>query len=148
MSLRPQQRIRIRAIVLFRRGSEVLLVDHLDEIDGPVWGVPGGGVEYGERAEDAARREALEEVGVEPAALRMLSIFENLFEYEGETGHEVCFAFEADATGTAIAAVDVVHGQESDGSPMLLRWVDEEAVRSRARITWPAALPDLVLRLR
>ncbi len=144
MSLASQQRIRVRAIVVFRRGIDVLLVDHLDEVDGPVWAVPGGGVEFGERAEDAARREAMEEVGVEPDTLRLLSVFENLFEHAGKLGHEVCFAFEADARGTALATADVVHGQESDGSPLLLRWVSEAELMNGLRPTWPQALTSLV----
>lgn len=142
MALIPH--IRARAIILFRRGSDVLLVDHDDPVEGLVWGVPGGGVEFGERAIDAARREALEEVGVDPGQLRLLSVFENLFEYAGEVGHEVCFAYEADATDLSIAEKQVFEGQESDGTTLLLRWVSQAEVASRSRPTWPAALAELV----
>jgi ADP-ribose pyrophosphatase YjhB (NUDIX family) len=133
--------IRVRAIILFRRGSDVLLVDHEDPVEGLVWGIPGGGVEFGEHALDAARREAIEEVGVDPGELRLLSTFENIFQYAGETGHEVVFAYDADATALPIAAKDVFEGQESDGTPLLLRWVKEADVA--ARPTWPAALVAL-----
>jgi len=138
------QRVRVRAIVLVRRGEDVLLVDHFDATDGLVWGVPGGGVEFGERAEDAARRELLEESGIVAKELRLLSIFENIFEHAGETGHEICFAFETDATGTPAATLDVIDGQESDGAAMILRWVSVAEVLEHRRITWPAAIPELL----
>lgn len=136
--------VRVRAFVLVRRGTEVLLVDQFDSIDGAVWGVPGGGVEFGERAEDAARRELLEETGIAAGQMTLLSVFENIFLHGEETGHEVCFAFETDATGTEAADVESIAGQESDGSPMLLRWVPAAQVAAGRRVTWPGALPKLV----
>jgi ADP-ribose pyrophosphatase YjhB (NUDIX family) len=139
--------IKVRAIVLLTRGKEVLVVDHTDQHDGLVWGVVGGHIEFGERAEDAARREAMEETGFEPGELRLLSVFENIFEYAGETGHEVCFAFKADARGTALAKTDYASGQESDGSPLLLRWIHSNEIANGARVTWPHALRELVLQL-
>ena len=140
------QRVRVRAIVLVRRGEDVLLVDHFDAIDGLVWAVPGGGVEFGERAEDAARRELLEETGIVAKELQLLSIFENIFEHDGETGHEICFAFAADAIGTLAAMQEVVEGQESNGAPMVLRWVSAAEVLQRRRVTWPGAIPELLSR--
>ena len=74
----------------------------------------------------------------------LLSVLENLFEHAGKLGHEVCFAFEADARGTALATADVVHGQESDGSPLVLRWVPEAELKNGLRPTWPQALTSLV----
>jgi 8-oxo-dGTP pyrophosphatase MutT (NUDIX family) len=59
-----------------RLGGRVLLVDESERVlliherleDGSThWLTPGGGIEDGERPRDAARREALEETGVEVA---------------------------------------------------------------------------------
>jgi hypothetical protein len=48
-------------VLFLRRGNGG---DHPDE-----WAFPGGGVESGESAEDAARRETMEEAGYEPHKL-------------------------------------------------------------------------------
>lgn len=48
--------------ILFNGAGEVLLVRHSYQAPGR-WMLPGGGLRRGEPAEDAARREALEETG-------------------------------------------------------------------------------------
>jgi ADP-ribose pyrophosphatase YjhB (NUDIX family) len=50
------------AVVVVRRGDRFLLVQEASH--GNVWYLPAGRVEAGERLEDAAHREALEETGV------------------------------------------------------------------------------------
>ncbi len=52
--------------------GEVLLIRRRD--DG-LWDVPGGRVEPGEATEAAARRELLEETGVEAGPLELLAVF-------------------------------------------------------------------------
>ena len=55
----------------------------------------GGGIEFGERSDVAVRRELLEEIGAELAELSLLTVIENLFEFEGEAWHEIVFVYEA-----------------------------------------------------
>lgn len=49
-------------VLLIRRGRAPML---------GAWGLPGGGQELGETAEEAARRELLEETGLEVGALKL-----------------------------------------------------------------------------
>ena len=50
--------------ILIRRGEEYLMIKRASEPDKGLWSVPGGMVEIGEKAEDAAVREAKEETGL------------------------------------------------------------------------------------
>jgi TDG/mug DNA glycosylase family protein len=62
--LEPVPRQAARALVLDRAGR-VLLVEFRDEQGQAWWATTGGGVDEGERVEDALRRELLEEAGLE-----------------------------------------------------------------------------------
>jgi ADP-ribose pyrophosphatase YjhB (NUDIX family) len=55
----------------------------------------GGHVEFGERAEQAVRRELREEIGQEIRDVRLVQVLENLFTLDGAPGHEIVFVFEA-----------------------------------------------------
>ena len=56
------------------------------------WSPPGGYLEYGERPEDCAIREAKEETGIDVAEVRFLAITNDVF-VEGK--HHVTLWFEA-----------------------------------------------------
>jgi 8-oxo-dGTP diphosphatase len=50
--------------ILIRKDEEYLMIKRASEPDKGLWSVPGGMVEIGEKAEDAAVREAKEETGL------------------------------------------------------------------------------------
>jgi 8-oxo-dGTP pyrophosphatase MutT (NUDIX family) len=79
------------ASVIADGGGRVLLVKHgYGELN---WELPGGGGEPGESAEEAARREAREEVGIEIAIARLTGVY---WEPEKRAHH---FVFKAHAIG-------------------------------------------------
>jgi len=66
---------------------------------------PGGGIEHGERAGDAVRREMREELDTEIADPELIDVLENIFEYGGETKHEIVFLFRARVLDDRITSV-------------------------------------------
>ena len=65
--------------VVCLRGDEVLLVRRGTPPRLGEWSLPGGRIEYGERAIDAARRELMEETGVTADLHGVLDVVDGLF---------------------------------------------------------------------
>ena len=63
----------LAALAVVIRDDHVLLVQRRNEPDAGLWGFPGGHVDLGETALDAAVRELAEETGVRARALRYLT---------------------------------------------------------------------------
>lgn len=103
----------------------------------------GGGVEFGETAEDALRREFMEELGVRLDDVELLGVRENIFTYEGEPGHEIAFIFAVESAELDAVALDAELHVLDEGSPV--RWVPIAEVRDGRRTLFPEGAPELLL---
>jgi len=74
---RPKERPRIRVAVLLRKEDQILLVQH-HKYGATYWLLPGGGLEFGESLEECARREVLEETGIEIAVGDLIHVSESI----------------------------------------------------------------------
>lgn len=93
------------------RATEVLLVRRNKEPYLGKWSFPGGSIEPGETSREAARREALEETGVEVEVLDVADVIDSIHPpRDGRPGYHYCLIdFLAVPTGRVdpIAATDV-----------------------------------------
>ncbi|MBI4744869.1 MAG: NUDIX hydrolase [Actinobacteria bacterium] len=71
----PVSSIRVRAGVVLLKEDSILLVQHAKE-DKEYWLLPGGGLDFGEIAEDAAKREVKEECGFDISVVKLLFVSE------------------------------------------------------------------------
>jgi 8-oxo-dGTP pyrophosphatase MutT (NUDIX family) len=81
-----RRRRAVRVLLLDARDRLILLhcVDTKNPARAPYWVTVGGGVEPGESDEDAARREVLEEVGIEGFAFGpLIAHYRSVFTFEG-----------------------------------------------------------------
>ena len=112
----PNQ-IRPLAICLFRDGDRILVGEGNDPVKRETFYRPlGGGIEFGERAEDALRREVREEIGAEIESSVYLFTLENIFTFNGEMGHEIVMVFDARFKDAALYAQETIAGTEFDGT--------------------------------
>ena len=119
MSISP----RLAAIAVVIRGNFVLLVRRRNEPDAGLWGFPGGHVNLGERALEAAARELYEETGVIGQPLRYLTNVDIIIQNDngGFSFHFLLAAVLCEyVSGDPIAADDVSDAQWWDVADVLL----------------------------
>lgn len=101
--------MRPTAFCLLEHNGRLLLQEFWHEHDHyHFYRPPGGGIEHGELARDAIRREMREELDVEIQEPELLTVLENIFDYGGETKHEIVFLFRATLHDERITGVPEV----------------------------------------
>ena len=145
LSSRMPDRIRVLAIAVFRAGDRILLARGVDPVSGEAFHRPlGGGVEFGERAADALRREIAEELGAAIEEPRLLGVLENRFEYAGGPRHEIVFVFDARFSDTSLYDRSALPVIEAGTGWEDARWISLQALSDGSeRITPDGLLPLL-----
>lgn len=95
--MEPNQ-IEVKALcIILRDKSEILVGVGYDEIKKEHFGrIMGGGMNFGETAQVAVRREIKEELLCEIENLEFIKLIENIFTYNGEQGHQITFLYKGD----------------------------------------------------
>jgi ADP-ribose pyrophosphatase YjhB (NUDIX family) len=87
--------IRPIAICLFYHNEKILVFKGYDRgKDESFYRPLEGAIEFGEYGEQAIRREIREEIQAEIRDIKFLTIFENIFKYEGKMAHEIVLVFD------------------------------------------------------
>jgi 8-oxo-dGTP pyrophosphatase MutT (NUDIX family) len=114
--------IRPIALAVPRRGDDLLVFEYRDPTKDETFYRPlGGGIDFGETAESAVRRELWEELGVELLDVRLLGVLENLFHGFGRDGHEIAFVFGCRLADQTLYETDAV-GEVLDDPGTKVMW--------------------------
>jgi 8-oxo-dGTP pyrophosphatase MutT (NUDIX family) len=135
--------IRPITLAVIRRADDLLVFEGRDESKGETFYRPlGGGIDFGEPAADALRREFREELGAELTNVSLRCVLENIFTAFGRQGHEVVFLFDAEFADRSWYERDELGTIIDEGSPVSRRPL-REFVRGEA-ILYPSGLAGVL----
>ncbi len=109
-------RVNVACVLIFDASYEQILMVRNKEGDSSYWSLPGGAVEEGETLEQAAKREAKEETGLDVELLDLYSVREALFKERGH--HALLFTFLAKISCGEIQISD------PDEDILEIKWID------------------------
>jgi ADP-ribose pyrophosphatase YjhB (NUDIX family) len=134
--------IRPIALAVIRRGDELLVFEGRDSVKRQTFYRPlGGGIEFGETAEVAVRRELREELAVDLDQVTLLGVVENIFQYQDAPGHEIVFLHTATIADPAFYHRDHPGTVLDSGSTVV--WLPIKDVIERRAILYPCELAEL-----
>ena len=135
--------IRPIAIAIIRRGDEILVFkDHDKSRDHTYYRPLGGGIEFSEFAEDALKREFIEELNEELTDVRPLTVIENIFILEDQMRHELVFVYEASFLD--LEAYRRNNLRIIDDPDIEVHWVPVEQFINHSLALYPRGLLDLI----
>lgn len=112
---RPRIRVLALALIVHPRRPAILVSSGRDPATGAGFErLLGGGVDFGERAAEAVRRELREELGLDIVVDGVAGVLENLFSFAGRPGHEIAFVLEARFVDPAVYDREHLAGIEAD----------------------------------
>lgn len=94
------------AVIILNKKRQICLVKRARKPKYGFWDLPGGFIKFGETAEEAARREAKEETGLDLSDLKYLCSFTNEYYYKGTQYYPLDLYFLAVADVSKIKSTD------------------------------------------
>lgn len=122
--------IRVLALGLIRDGNRIFVSEGYDPVKQQTfYRAMGGGVDFGETSLEALKREFQEEIQADLTNIRYLGCLENIFTFNGQSGHEIIQLFESDFVDPKFYQLDKLDFSEGERQKTAL-WVDINRFKS------------------
>ena len=104
----------------------------------------GGGIEFGEKSEDAVRRELKEELNVEITDLKYLGMLENIYTFNGGSYHEVVMVYDGMLVEPGLYEQELILGKEANGDDIRAMWKGLDEFGEGKSILYPPGLLEIL----
>ncbi|NLE75331.1 MAG: NUDIX domain-containing protein [Chloroflexi bacterium] len=139
------ERVRAIALGVFRRGDDLLVTKYRRAATGqPFYRPLGGGIQFGERGDEALAREIHEELRCDVADLRHLATLESIFAHSAEPGHEIALIYEGRLGDADLLQRDAWEIQEDNGETLRVLWKPLDHFRRGRATLYPEGLLPLL----
>jgi 8-oxo-dGTP pyrophosphatase MutT (NUDIX family) len=140
-----KNKIRPLAICVFRNRGLILVAEGYDKSRKQNYYRPLGGViEFGEYSEETIQREIMEEIGSEVNGLRYLGMLENVFKFNGKTGHEIVMVYDGVLKKSRLYKQSEIPDREANGKKIRAVWKRLDEFRSGMAILYPTGLLEML----
>jgi 8-oxo-dGTP pyrophosphatase MutT (NUDIX family) len=139
-------RIRPIAICIFSHEGKILTQQGEDWVKQNRFYRPlGGRIEFGEPAHQTIAREIKEEIGAEITNIQYLFTLENIFTYNGQTGHEIVLVFDAKFIDPHFYETSTIEAKEDSEIPFVAVWKKLSEFGKDGDILYPDGLLDRII---
>jgi 8-oxo-dGTP pyrophosphatase MutT (NUDIX family) len=139
--------IRPIALCTFHNNKRILVFEGYDKVKDEIFYRPlGGGIEFGERSEEAVRRELKEELNVDITDLKYLGMLENIYTFNGSSYHEVVMVYDGMLIESGLYEQEMILGKEANGDDTRAMWKALDEFGEGKSILYPPGLMEMLLR--
>ncbi len=116
-------KIRVLALGLIQQGDRLFVSQGFDPVkQSTFYRVLGGGVDFGEPSEVGLKREFDEELQAALKNIKYLGCIENIFEYNGQPGHEIIQLYRCDFVDAKFYEIESLKFYENEREKIAL-WI-------------------------
>ena len=145
MAKPTKKHIRVLALGIFYHHGKILVFKGHDRVKNEDFYRPlGGAVEFSETAAEALTREIKEEIGAEICNIRYLGMFENIFTFENQQGHEIILMHDAEFIDPDLYTREHIRVNEDDWLELDATWLELKGVHPNGIHLYPEGLKEML----